>query len=234
MTPPRAPGETPSPFLAEAISDTSASDSPSVEDLAMQGQEAVAQLQDQAGRLVDLARDQVRLRISDQQVNLASSLEQVATAIRQTGQQLGSQPEQEALAHYIDAAANQVDQIAEMLGSKDLEELATTIGSYARRQPAPFLAAAFALGFAGVRFFKSSTSGASSASSSASMSGGYRGQEPATTELGTGSYNAFGSTMLGEQTELDANAFDAFGSPVLADEIDVVVVDDIDLDPEAR
>ena len=201
----------------------------------MQGQEAVAQLQDQAGRLVDLARDQVRLRISDQQVNLASNLEQVATAIRQTGQQLGSQPEQEALAHYIDAAANQVDHVAETLGSKDLEELASTIGSYARRQPAPFLAAAFALGFAGVRFFKSSTSGASSnTSSSASMSGGYRGQEAATTELGTGSYDAFGSTMLGGQTELDANAFDAFGSPVLAEEVDVVVVDDIDLDPEAR
>jgi hypothetical protein len=61
------------------------------------------------------------------------------------------------IADYIDTAASQVEQFATMLRDQDFEQLMTTTAQFARRQPALFLGAAFALGFAATRFIKSSS-----------------------------------------------------------------------------
>ena len=60
------------------------------------------------------------------------------------------------IAEYVDTAASQVEQFANMLREQDLEQLMNTTAQFARRQPALFLGAAFALGFAATRFIKSS------------------------------------------------------------------------------
>ena len=53
------------------------------------------------------------------------------------------------IADYVDTAASQVEQFANMLREQDLEQLMATTAQFARRQPALFLGAA--LGFAATR-----------------------------------------------------------------------------------
>ena len=119
-------------------------------------QPAVEQIQGQAVRLVELGREQLNARLGAQKEAAAGTVATLATALREAGRQVREQ-DQGQVAQYVDAAAGQVERLAEALRTQDVDQLVATVGDYARRQPAPFLAAAFALGFAGMRFFRSST-----------------------------------------------------------------------------
>jgi hypothetical protein len=121
-----------------------------------QGTEIIGQAQDQAMKLVDTARQQATSQIGMQQQRLAGTLNTVATALHDASREMRKQDEG-PIAEYVDTAANQVEHFANMLREQDLEQLMTTTAQFARRQPALFLGAAFALGFAATRFIKSST-----------------------------------------------------------------------------
>src|SRR5829696_1211806 len=121
-----------------------------------QGTEIIGQAQDQAMKLVDTARQQATSQIGMQQQRVAGTLNTVATALHDASREMRKQDET-AIAEYVDTAASQVDHFANMLREQDLEQLMTTTAQFARRQPALFLGAAFALGFAATRFIKSST-----------------------------------------------------------------------------
>src|SRR5829696_9831303 len=120
-----------------------------------QGTEIIGQAQVQAMKLVDTARQQATSQIGMQQQRVAGTLNTVATALHDASREMRKQDET-AIAEYVDTAASQVDQFANMLREQDLEQLMTTTAQFARRQPALFLGAAFALGFAATRFLKSS------------------------------------------------------------------------------
>src|SRR5829696_2575418 len=119
-----------------------------------QGTEIIGQAQDQAMKLVDTARQQATSQIGMQQQRVAGTLNTVATALHDASREMRKQDEL-AIAEYVDTAASQVDQFANMLREQNLEQLMTTTAQFARRQPALFLGAAFALGFAATRFLKS-------------------------------------------------------------------------------
>src|SRR5215217_9525117 len=121
-----------------------------------QGTEIIGQAQDQAMKLVDTARPQATSQLGTQQQRLAGTLTTVATALHQASREMRNQDEG-PIADYVDTAANQVEQFANTLREQDLEQLMTTTAQFARRQPALFLGAAFALGFAATRFIKSSS-----------------------------------------------------------------------------
>src|SRR5215212_10271392 len=121
-----------------------------------QGTEIIGQAQDQAMKLVDTARQQATSQIGTQQQRVAGTLNTVATALHDASREMRKQDET-AIAEYVDTAASQVEQFANTLRDQDLEQLMTTTAQFARRQPALFLGAAFALGFAATRFFKSSS-----------------------------------------------------------------------------
>jgi hypothetical protein len=106
-------------------------------------------------KLVDTARQQATSQIGMQQQRLAGTLNTVATALHDASHEMRKQDEG-PIADYVDTAANQVEHFANMLREQDLEQLMTTTAQFARRQPALFLGAAFALGFAATRFIKSS------------------------------------------------------------------------------
>ena len=106
-------------------------------------------------KLVDTARQQATSQISTQQQRLAGTLNTVATALHDASREMRNQDEG-PIADYVDTAASQVEQFANMLREQDLEQLMATTAQFARRQPALFLGAAFALGFAATRFIKSS------------------------------------------------------------------------------
>jgi len=124
--------------------------------LSGQGTEIIGQAQDQAMKLVDTARQQATSQLSTQQQRVAGTLNTVASALHDASREMHKQDET-AIAEYVDTAASQVEQFATMLREQDLEQLMTTTAQFARRQPALFLGAAFALGFAATRFIKSST-----------------------------------------------------------------------------
>jgi hypothetical protein len=67
-----------------------------------------------------------------------------------------SQQNEPGMAQYIDLAADQVEAVATALREQELSQLLETADRVARRQPALFLAAAFAVGFAATRFLTSS------------------------------------------------------------------------------
>src|SRR5918994_3283359 len=134
-----------------------------------QGTELIGQAQDQAMKLVDTARQQATSQIGMQQQRISGTLNTVATALHDASREMRNQDET-AIAEYVDTAASQVEHFANMLREQDLEQLLNTTAQFARRQPALFLGAAFALGFAATRFIKSSAP-----SSSGQMSSGDAG-----------------------------------------------------------
>ena len=138
-----------------AASGSGAAPGTGAENLTEQGKEAAGQIQQQAGRLVDLAREQVSARLVSQKERAAGGVDSLALVLQQVAQQFRQQ-DQGTVAQYVDSAAGQVEQLADTLREQDIDQLVTTVGRYARQQPAPFLAATFALGFLGTRFFKSS------------------------------------------------------------------------------
>jgi len=125
-------------------------------DLMAQSQEIVGQAQGQAQNLVSTAREQATSQLTTQKDRAADTLTTIVTALQAASKEMRNQ-NGDAIADYVDTAAGQVDQIATALRDQDISQLLKTSEQFARRQPALFLAAAFALGFAGTRFLKTSS-----------------------------------------------------------------------------
>jgi hypothetical protein len=124
-------------------------------DLAKQGQEALDHVQGQATHLVDTAREQATERLATQKDRAAGTLGAMADALHSVGRQMRDQDE-DMIGQYMDTAADQVDRLSGVLRDQDISQLIATTGKFARQQPGLFLAASFAIGFAGTRFLRSS------------------------------------------------------------------------------
>jgi hypothetical protein len=135
-------------------------------DLTTQGREMVGQAQAQAENLVSTAREQATSQLMTQKSRAAESLITIAGALQAASREVRNQDNNTVVADYIDTAAGQVDQFARALHDQDMYQLLKTTEQFARRQPALFLAASFALGFAGTRFLKSSSQSRGRASGS--------------------------------------------------------------------
>lgn len=112
--------------------------------------------QQQTSQLAGKAQQQVESRLATQKTQATHGMQNLAGALGQTSQQLRQQG-QESLAEYTTKAADQVEHLAQYLNQHDISQLIDETQYYARQHPVPFLAGAFALGFAASRFLKSST-----------------------------------------------------------------------------
>ena len=110
---------------------------------------------DVIGRVSDRAGEQLDTRLSDGKNRAADTLSGVADSLRTSSQQIRDNG-QEDMSRYIERAAQQVDRVANYLQSADVREMAGQVEDFARRQPAAFMAGAFALGFVASRVIKSS------------------------------------------------------------------------------
>lgn len=130
-------------------------------------------LQDAAGGVVDrvagTAQDKVGTQVNSQLSRAGDVLEQLAGAVRQSGDQLRDQQPQ--IAGFADTAAQQVDKASRYLRQTDMQGLVREAEDFARRQPAVFLGGALALGLIASRFLKASPQGGSRGRSF----GGYQG-----------------------------------------------------------
>lgn len=107
------------------------------------------------GNLIDKAEQQARARINATKKDAALTLSSVASTLLSSSSQL--KDEQQNLAgEYVEKAAEQIDRLANYIQSADPGEVVDNIEQFARRRPAVFIGAAFALGVIGARFLKSS------------------------------------------------------------------------------
>lgn len=124
------------------------------------GQQGLSQVAQQAqssvGGLAGQAKQQIATQLTSQKDRVSTGIDSMAEAIRQAGQQLQQQG-QTPVADYANKAADQVERVSQYLSAKDVSELQADAAQYARSQPVIFLAGAFALGWVGARFFKSSS-----------------------------------------------------------------------------
>lgn len=126
--------------------------------------------------------------VDDQKAMLTGGLTSVAAGIRNMTGSLNEVAEPNVLteysAKYAGAAADKVESVAQYLDTADLKTMARDVESFARRNPAIFIGAAFGLGMLAARFIKSS---GSDGSNSRSGSRGRKGSSAADASRSRGS-----------------------------------------------
>ena len=105
--------------------------------------------------IVNRVKETATARLTSQRDRGLDVLGSVSDAVRTTTQKLRDN-QHDAIAGYVDRAADQIDEWSQQLRDKDVEELITDVQRLARRRPAVFIGTAFALGLLGARFLKSS------------------------------------------------------------------------------
>jgi len=145
---------------------------PLVEQAKTTATQGAQQAQQKAGDLMEQARDQFNTQISTQKEAAVQSVGSLASALRQTGQQLRDQ-DQAAVSQLVDRAAEIADGVSGYLKERSPNELMGEVENFARREPVLFLGGAFALGFLAARFLKSSSNGDGAGSRSIMRYEGY-------------------------------------------------------------
>lgn len=132
--------------------------------------------------LKDRAGEQIETRIQQGTHRAADTLNDVAASLLNSSQNLRDRGN-ENVSRYMEKAADQFDRLASYLDRADVHELLDQAESFARRQPAAFIAGAVAMGFLGARFLKSSRGGLSSGDGLTRVSD--TGRSYGTTNFGT-------------------------------------------------
>jgi hypothetical protein len=138
------------------MADTNDSTSPPLTEQAKhQAQQAVQQGKQTAGHVWELARTQFRSQLTGQKDRAATSIDDFAQLIRQSGSQLKEQGHPGSSA-YADQIADRISGLASSIHDKEVEEILADTEDFARQRPAVFLSIAVLLGFLLARFLKSS------------------------------------------------------------------------------
>ncbi|MGE5601949.1 MAG: hypothetical protein ACM30E_02800 [Nitrososphaerales archaeon] len=124
--------------------------------LAQKTDQVMEQARQQTGQAIDQVRGNAFQMMDQQKHRAADSLGSVAQALHQTGENLSS-GQQDALGQYAHRAAETVDQFAQQLRDKNVDQLLSEAESFARREPEVFLGGAVLLGLLAARFFKASS-----------------------------------------------------------------------------
>lgn len=132
---------------------------------------------DQASGIADAAKDfassatgKVSSALNDQKAAGADYIGSIAQAVkRAAGEFEGEVPQ---AATYIRQTAERIDNVASAVRERDMRELVGEVTDFARRQPTLFFGGAMVLGFAALRFFKSTADHGSTGSSRENYRGG--------------------------------------------------------------
>jgi len=108
------------------------------------------------------AKDLALSSVEEQKAAGADFVSGMAGSIRRAAREFDHELPQAG--HYIRLAADQIDNVSDAVRKRDLNQVVSDVQGFARRQPTAFLGAAVLAGFALVRFLKTSTAGASTAS----------------------------------------------------------------------
>ena len=119
------------------------------------------QAKETAGEAYDVVTDKAATKLEEQKSTLTDGLSTVADTIRQAGDALGNPQNKSGLtdtaAKYTDTAAEKIEQAAKYFEQRDVKQMVRDVEGYARRNPAVFIGAAFAVGVLLARFMKAGT-----------------------------------------------------------------------------
>ena len=120
--------------------------------------DALGQAKSAAGDALGQAKQKTTSWVETQLDVAADSLHNVAAAVRQAGEQFGSQdPNFHQVADVATSAANTVEGISTRLRDATVDEIIVETEGFARKQPSLFIGGVFALGFVLARFLKSTS-----------------------------------------------------------------------------
>jgi hypothetical protein len=120
-----------------------------------------AQLGDAARDLADSAKDKVEEAVTRRKSVGADYIGSVAQATGRAAQAFDNDLPQAAL--YIRQASEHIQGVADTVRERDVRELVGEVQNFARKQPTLFFGGAVVLGFAALRFLKSTPSKPSAA-----------------------------------------------------------------------
>jgi ElaB/YqjD/DUF883 family membrane-anchored ribosome-binding protein len=103
-------------------------------------------LERQAGPIGEQLRAAAESLLSEQKERAAEAVHCLADVLRQAADTF-EREERGIVAHYVDAAAAQIDRVSETMHRRSLEDVLASAEDVARRQPALFLTGAVAVGF---------------------------------------------------------------------------------------
>lgn len=115
-------------------------------DAASQAKDVAQDAKARAGSVASAIGDKASSVAEDQKSQLADKLEDMAKAVHRSGEQLEGQ--QDWVAHMVERGAAELSTLATTLRTNDLQSLLSNLGGLARRQPALFVGASMAAGFA--------------------------------------------------------------------------------------
>ncbi len=124
-------------------------------------QDAQARGASLAGEVAGEVRSRVSSAAQTQKDGLAGQLDDMAQAVHRSGEQL--EGHQDWIAHTVERGAAELKVLADTLRANDLRSLMSNLEDLARRQPALFVGASLAAGFALTRVGRVAASGVSSA-----------------------------------------------------------------------
>ena len=151
-----------------------------------------------AARLMDRGKERVRTSVDDGKARVARTLRSVASSLKTSSTEMQG-GEAAAIGGVVDRVADQIDRAANYLEQSDLEEIVGGVERFARRNPALFIGAAFAVGVLGARFLKSSRNQMPSYEGGLDTPGTFGDREVTTTPIG-GADLARGTTGTGAVT----------------------------------
>ncbi len=117
--------------------------------------------QARGGTLVEEVGNRAASAAQAQKEGLAGRLDDMAQAVHRSGEQL--EGHQDWIAGLVERGADELSTLANTLRTNDLRSLMSNLEDLARRQPALFVGASLAAGFALARVGRVVASGASSA-----------------------------------------------------------------------
>ncbi len=130
------------------------------------GTQAIGQVKDvaheaqaKAASVAGVVTDKVSATAQAQKDSLAGRLEDVAAAVHRSGEQL--EGHQDELAKLVERGADELAALAGALRTQDLRTLLGNIEDFSRRQPALFVGATLAAGFALTRLGRVAVAGGS-------------------------------------------------------------------------
>ena len=114
--------------------------------------DVAAAASDQASSLVGQVKDKAAAAVSGQKEGLADRIDELADAVHKSGGQF--EGKQDWIAGAVERGASELGALATALRENDLSSLLGQVQTIARRQPALFIGASLAAGFAIARLGK--------------------------------------------------------------------------------
>lgn len=146
--------------------------------------------------LMDRGKEKVRTSVDDGKARVARTLSSVASSLKDSSASMHD-GDAAAIGGVVERVADQIDRAANYLERTDADQIVDGVQQFARRNPALFIGAAFAVGVLGARFLKASRPSVGSLDGSGAPAGFLEREVPTTRPIGSAD---LGTTAPGSTT----------------------------------